>query len=387
MSILNDSHPQRSHSARTEPLTIGTAVARPGRIVTGWLQGPDLPTGGQDRFPVILAQGKDANGPVFWVTAGIHGGEHTGLIVAQRLATPELVAELRGTLVIVPTLNPAGLRTRERAPYYYSGDPNRLFPEPPGWETMHSSEDTPSSLERAYRYVYQTIAESNAIGLLDLHNAQIGSLPLTFRDPVFYQRRLGRGLSTVQALAVQEKLSEMLNAFGFTVINEFAAEEYISKALHRSVSGSVLNGLGVPAATVELGSWMHVDPNVVEAALAGLRNALRWAGMLPGKPEPVEGILKLPTEQPMRRDLHPRAPCAGIVHHLARPGQRVEVDQPLARMVDIHGQPLTADDGLLRSAYNGYVLAWYPGVVHYAGEPVMLLGIPDDSEMVLPYPY
>lgn len=383
----HDLPPYTPLEARPGPLTIGTAVAQPGKITTGWLQGPDLPTGGQDRFPVILAQGKDAQGPVFWVTAGIHGGEHTGLIVAQRLATPQFVAKLHGTLVIIPTLNPAGLRTRERSPYYYNGDPNRLFPEPPGWEVPHSDSEHPSSLERAYRYVYQTLAESNAVGLLDLHNAQIGSLPLTFRDPVFYQRRLGRGLSAIQAEAAQEQLEAMLDAFGFTVINEFAAEDYISKALHRSVSGSVLNGLGIPAATVELGSWMYVDENVVEAALAGLRNALRWAGMLPGAYEPVEGIRKLPTDQPLRRNLHPRAPCAGIVHHLARAGQRVEVGQPLARMVDIHGQPLTDDDGLLRSAYNGYVLAWYPGVVRYAGDPVMVLGIPDDSEMVLPYPY
>lgn len=365
-------------------IQVGTARARPGEIVTGWLDGVDLPTGTQDRFPVVVAQGRDPGGPVFWVTASIHGGEHTGLIAAHRLITPELVAKLRGTLVVVPTLNPAGLRTKERKPYYYDGDPNRLFPEPgPGY----TSPDDIVGLEAAYLNVYEAIAGSGADYLLDLHTAQIGSIPLVFRDPVFYHRRFGQGLSRSEAQALQGRLSEMLDALGFPVINEFAASSYIGRGLHRSVTGSVLNGLGIPAATVELGSWMHVDAHVVEACLAGMRNTLRWAGLLPGKFEPVKGIKKLNASGPLRRCIHPRAPRAGIVHHIVRPGERVSAGDPLARIVDIFGRPVGDDDGLILSEYDGYVIAWQHGVVRYEGEPIMIMAIPDDAALVLPYPY
>ena len=364
-------------------LSVGSARAEPGQIVTGWFDGVDLPTGSADRFPVIMAQG-DPEGPVFWVTASIHGGEHSGLVVAQRLATPQLVAELHGTLVIIPTLNPAGLRTKERQPYYHAGDPNRLFPEPNG--DSREENGSANGLEAAYRRLYAAIEGSGASYLLDLHNAQIGSLPLIFRDPVFYHRRLGKGLTRVQAQALQQRLGEMLDAFGFSVVNEIVVDSYLRKNLHRSVSGSVLNGLGIPAATVELGSWMHVDANVVEACLAGLRNTLRWAGMLPGNPEPIDGIPLISRAGPVRRCIHPTAPCAGIVHHLARPGDRVEVGQPLARITDIFGQPL-GGDGLLRSEYEGVVIGWQHGVVRYEGEAIMIMAVPDDSDLVLPYPY
>src|SRR5690606_41533223 len=100
-------------------LQIGTARARPGEIVTGWLGKIDLPTGTQDRFPVILAQGKDPHGPVVWVTAGIHVGEHAGGHVGRQLVTPELVATLRGTQDVIPMLNPAGLRTKDRTTHYH----------------------------------------------------------------------------------------------------------------------------------------------------------------------------------------------------------------------------------------------------------------------------
>lgn len=366
-------------------IAVGTAHSRPGEIVTGWLDGVELPTGGHDRFPVIIAQGRE-DGPIFWVTASIHGGEHTGIIAAQRLATPELVDELHGTLVVMPTLNPAGLRTKERVSYYHTTDPNRLFPEPNGREPgLH--DELLLGLEAAYRRVYQSIALSRANYLLDLHSAQIGSLPMVFRDPVFYHRRFGQGMTRSQAQDLQTHLGRMLDAFGFPIINEFAADSYVSKRLHRSVSGSVLNGLGIPAATVELGSWMYVEAHIVEACLAGLRNTLRWAGLLPGDPEPIEGIPQLDSTHPLRRCIHPQATQAGIVHHLVRPGEPIEVGQPLARLTDIFGQPVGPDDGLLYSEHEGYVIAWQHGVVRYAGEPIMVIAIPDPGEMVLAYPY
>jgi predicted deacylase len=366
---------------------IGSITGQPDKIVTGWLDGVGLPTGGADRFPVIVAQGRE-DGPVFWVTASIHGGEHTGLIAAQRLATPELVRDLKGTLVVIPTLNPAGLRTKERTAYYHSGDPNRLFPEPrPRRSSGEDELEEMSSLERAYRRVYDAIEASGAGYLLDLHNAQIGSLPMAFRDPVFYHRRPGQGMLRSQAQVLQDRVGEMLDAFGFTIVNEFASDSYVDRQLDRSVSGAVLNGLGIPAATIELGSWLYVDEHVVEACLAGLRNALRWAGMLAGDPEPPKGIPIIHPEGPVRRHLAPHAPQAGIVHHLVRPGERIEQGQPLARMTDIFGAPLGADGGLLRSEHDGFVLAWQHGVVRYEGEAVMVLAIPDDGQLVVPYPH
>jgi predicted deacylase len=73
----------------------------------------------------------------------------------------------------------------------------------------------------------------------------------------------------------------------------------------------VLNGAQIPAATIELGSWMHIDPYVVRACTCGLRNVMRWLGMLPGDPDPIEGIRVLKPAYPVRRHIFPYAPMTG----------------------------------------------------------------------------
>jgi len=365
---------------------IGDTTSKPGEIAYGWFDAVALPTGNVDRLPIIIAQGKDADGPVFWITTGIHGGEHTGPIVIQRFITQQLVKTLRGTLIAIPALNPAGMRIKQRSPYYLEDDPNRLFPRP-GIERSKKEEKPKSSLEIAYQHLYDAIKATKPIGLIDLHNAWYGSIPFIFRDPVLYHKRERRRPTRQQAQVLQDKTGKMIDAVGFTVVNEFSADSYISKNLHRSVSGSILNKAGIPAITIELGSWMHVDEGIVEACMAGLRNALRWAGMLPdGQYEAISGIPIVRPPYPVRRQISPYAPQAGIVHHLVRPGQTIKKGQPLVRMTNIFGQPLGEDDGLLRSKYEGFVLGWFHGIVRYQGEPIMGLAIRDESSLLVPYP-
>src|SRR5437879_5366757 len=110
------------------PLSLGSAKASSGRISYGTYHLFDLPTGGVEELPVVIAQGSP-RGPTFWLTAGIHGNEHAGLHVLHLLMSRELVRHLRGTIVCIPALNPAGLRTMKRESYHHRGDPNRLFPD------------------------------------------------------------------------------------------------------------------------------------------------------------------------------------------------------------------------------------------------------------------
>jgi uncharacterized protein len=369
-------------------LTIGTTQARPGEITYGTFPGLSLPTGGQDDFPVIIAQGKQ-DGPVMWITSGIHGGEHTGIITIQQLITPDLVAKLHGTLIVVPVLSPGGLRTKQRQPYYSQTDPNRLWPRPErkGQTTKREKEEKPiPELEVAYQRLFDAIEATQPACLFDLHNAWFGSIPFAFRDPVFF-RKSGQGRTRADARKLQARVGEMLEAFGFTIVNEFVADDYVSKNLHRSVSGSVLNGIGIPATTIELGSWMHIDRDVANAAMCGLRNAMRWLDMLPDEPvESIEGIPVIHAASPVRRTVFPYAPKTGIVHHLVRPGEAIKKGQPLVRMTDVYGRPLFAEDSLIFSEFDGFVIAWHHGIVHYQGDPILDLAIHDDSDLVVPYP-
>jgi uncharacterized protein len=361
-------------------LEIGTARAESGKIVYGSLEAVELPSGGFDHFPIIIAQGKES-GPVFWITAGIHGNEYTGIPVIHQLITPELVKRLRGTIVAVPTLNPSGLRSITRSNYYLGGlDPNRLFPAPPSKQPTPSDEP-PSAMEEAYQRLFEQIRQT-ANYLIDFHNYSIGALTFAFRDPIYY--RGGRDRAAAQQL--QSKMGEMLEAFGHTIINEFASADYLKQNLHRSVSGACLNAARIPSFTAELGGYLTVDPDMVKAAVAGTRNVLRWAGMLDSDPEPITGIKVLSPDYPIRRTQHPYAPRGGICEVLVKAGDKVMIGNPVARITDIYGRALGPDDGLVRTEYDGYVLGVTVGGMCYRNEPILSLAIRDTGDLVLPYP-
>ncbi|HVO42355.1 MAG TPA: succinylglutamate desuccinylase/aspartoacylase family protein [Aggregatilineales bacterium] len=362
-------------------LQIGTAQGHPGRISYGAVEAVVLPSGGVDQFPVILAQGR-SDGPVLWVTASIHGAEYTGVAVIHNLITPELVSQLRGAIVAIPTLNPAGLRTAERSAYYIHGqDPNRLFPESTHRPAHTGDPIPPSPMELAYRRLFDDIA-STASYLIDLHNYSIGAIPFALRDPIYYTSRRDKPAAD----AFQAKVGEMLTAFGHTVINEFASVEYRKQNLHRSVSGSALNTAGIPAFTVELGGYLTVDSTIVAAAVAGLRNVMRWAGMLDDAPEAITGIPILNPGYPIRRINHPYAPTGGIVSYRVRVGDTVRAKDPVARLTDIYGRPIGPHDGLVRSEHDGIVLGLTQGLTCYQSDPLVSLAIKDEGALVLPLP-
>ena len=111
-------------------IQIGTCQAKPGKMTFGRLEVLRHVDGGAEELPVVIACGK-RDGPCLWVTANIHGDEYVGLLAVQRAVTRDLagrLGELRGTVVAIPTLNPAGLRVGRRQAYYDPNtDPNRTF--------------------------------------------------------------------------------------------------------------------------------------------------------------------------------------------------------------------------------------------------------------------
>lgn len=371
----------------SKPITIGTAKGAPGKITYGVFEGVALPTGGSDNFPVIIAQGQQ-KGPVLWLTASIHGNEHSGLAVLHTLLGPDgadfPLDDLRGTVVMIPTLSPAGIRTEARSPYYNRGaDPNRMFPAPqrPSQSAEPDEDSLPNILELAYERLFTHI-EDTADYLIDLHNALLGSIPFSFRDPIYYDGRDDK----IAAHKLQARNDEMIAAFGLPIINEFPSAEYLKKNLHRSVSGAVLNRLRRPAFTAELGGYLHVDWPARDAAVVGIRNVMRWAGMLSSNPEPMPPIPRPAVAFPVRRMMHPRAPQSGIVNHLVDAGDIVDKGQPVARLTDIYGRPLGSDNGLLYSQYDGYVVGRMQGMVYYENEPVIWMAVRDSGELLLPYP-
>ncbi len=358
-------------------ITLGTTTSQPGTIQYGQFDALSHPTGHTEFMPVIIAQGKE-DGPSLWLTAGIHGPEHTGPAVLYKLITPELVEHLRGTIVAIPALNPAGLRTMKREPYHDETDPNRLWPE---FKPRPADPDKrpPSALELAFKRLFEAVTAS-ADFMIDYHCAWTDSLSFIFRDRVMYAADQDK--AEAERLAARQ--DEMIRAYGHTIVTEFPVEKYIDEKLHRSTTGAALLLGHIPSFTVELGTGDMPDPRIIRASVAGTRNVMRWAGMLDDEPEPITGITVVEPGFRVRRMMTPRVSEAGVVLHLVEAGDQVKPGDPVAEFRDIWGRPI--GDGLIRSEHEGFVVGRQHGIYVYPGEAVLCLAVRDEAPLVGPYP-
>ena len=126
------------------------------------------------------------------------------------------------------------------------------------------------------------------------------------------------------------------------------------------------------------------DPAIIQAACAGTRNVMRWAGMLKDDTEAIEGIRVIRPGYAVRRMRTPRVPEACIVHHLVDAGMRVGKGDVVAEMRDVWGRPV--GNGVIRSSHEGLVLGRSNGVYFYPGQPIMTMAVRDGDSLTAAYP-
>ncbi|NHJ87919.1 MAG: succinylglutamate desuccinylase/aspartoacylase family protein, partial [Asgard group archaeon] len=381
-------------------IVIGEIKGQPGKIIYDYLNVLEHPTGTIERLPIIIAQGK-ADGPILWLTANIHGDEYTGIPVIHNIINNLDLNKLKGAIIAIPTLNPAGSRTISRYPYYDKKDPNRLFPDGNPFRDKIEKEnivtdklvidkekkeekdisilseksvkisvedDQSEQLDPLYRFesdeLYPSIQEiiwkklfgymkDAADFLIDLHNAFIKSIPFIFLDRVLYDSEKGEE-AILEAQELYKKTDELVKAFGFTIVRETIPKKYIQKKLHRSTSGAALNYLRIPSFTVELGMYREVDEDIVTAATIGITNVMKTTGMIEGEIEPITGIPIIAKGQAVRHVGHPRINSPAIIDLKVKQGDFVRKGDLIAVARDIFGRPIQ-EGSEIRSEIDGYV--------------------------------
>ena len=360
---------------RRSALTVGTCVSTPGKNSYGTFEGVPLPSGGFEQLPVVIVSGT-REGPTLWLTANIHGDEVAGIPALHRLLHDDFNDGLSGTLVVLPSLNPAGLRTRKRHPYYDDRDPNRTYP---GFRRAGDQTREASVFERLTARLFDAMKES-ADFYIDLHCASLLSIPFSIRDRVLYR------LETERPAAEQlsKRLDDMVAAFGFGAVAEYAAPQYVAKELHRSTTGAALQELRLPAFTVELGAHSIATESNVSAAVIGLRNVMRWAGMLDDPPEPMPALPMPPDDRVRRRDDGPYPAHAGILDYKVSPGDYVSANGVVAELRDLWGRPV--GDGTVRVEADSWIIGLEDGILAYPGAAIAHIGLVDDGPLVEPWP-
>ncbi|MFB6210032.1 MAG: succinylglutamate desuccinylase/aspartoacylase family protein [Halobacteriales archaeon] len=353
-------------------MQLGTASADPGELTTGYFDVTDLPTGGSEQLPVIIAEGEH-EGPELWITGSIHGDEATGLATAHDTMREDLPETLSGRVVCLPTLNPAGLRRNERTSYYHDDDPNRYFPDPTSDRAR-----PPRVQELINERVYDAFADS-ADALIDLHTAGVGSFPFLIRHRVFY----GEERTEAEAEELAAEQGRLLEAHGIPVVNQYPGEKYTDRGLQRSTTGAALNNAGIPAMTVELGSHSVVDDPKVAAGVAGNYRVMVAMDMLDAVPDDIAAAdpgYEKPVDYTVKRARHPRTDTPGIVRHRVKAGDAFESGDPIADIYTPHGDHKTT----VTTDHDGYVIGRPEGVAVYENDPLAGLAVRDDADIVIP---
>ncbi len=239
-----------------------------------WLPITTLASGMELRIPVHTVTGARP-GPVLGVTAGIHGDEYLPLEAVRQLVEQLDPAELSGTVIAIPVVNPLAFETQTRNTDVDMLNLNRVFPgDRDGWLT---------------EVLAAVVCEHflpEITHLVDLHAG--GAQPIV--DYVYIQND-----------------EAMSRAFGFPAL-------YRPSHPYEGTLTNVAQERGISCVVVEMGGGMVANDHYLERGIRGLLNVLKHLNMIPGEPE-------VPSEQTVVTEMSVIRPHVG---GLLYPGVKLE---------------------------------------------------------------
>jgi len=263
-----------------------------------------------DGSPCILklVQYKGSAGPSVFIGAGIHGDELTGIASIWQLTEFLRGREIRGTITIMPAMNPEGLNYNVRGIPEAGVDLNRLYPGKP---SGHLS-------ERITAKIWEIARKHDVI--IDLHTIGRG-IPFVLLDPVTGD--------------LKKKNDDLAYSTGITVLDELSSDDYAQQNLGASLGG-VASTNGIPSLTIELGGSKDIDWGSVETGYLAVRNVLVHVGAVGGKIVPVKSSTVIREKGYRRDDVY--ADASGLIEYTVKLGQKVKAGQVLAKVRGLYGE-------------------------------------------------
>lgn len=237
-------------------------------------------------------------GPVIFVSAGVHGDEVIGVEIVRRLLSLPTLNSLRGTLVAVPIVNAFGFLNLSR---YLPDrrDLNRCFP---------GTAEGSMAARLAHLLMQEVVARAD-LGI-DLHSAAIHRTNLP-------QVRVSPG---------QDELLRLAQVFAAPVILRSGLRE---GSLRQAAAGA-----GVGMLLYEAGEGLRFDETAVRAGVSGILRVLHDKGMISsrGVPRARRASLICGASRWLR------APQGGLLRTFRSEGDVVEAGDLLAIVSDPFGE-------------------------------------------------
>lgn len=263
------------------------------------------------QVPVVVARGKK-DGPIFGITAALHGNELNGIPVIHQLLQKLNLKTLRGTLVCVIVANIPGLLAEQRE-FIDGQDLNHIMPGKPY-----------GKLSQVYAYNLVERITSHFDYLVDLHTASQGR---------------------VNSLYVRADLSESITAqMAYLLRPQIIVDNPASDYTLRGVAAEN----GIPAITVEICDPQSFQRDPIKRTLQGVRRILGHLEMIPWKRQnPV--IHQAPVL--CKKSFWILAQRGGMMRVMHRITDKIKKDELIATQVNIFGdltrEYFAPDDGVV----------------------------------------
>ncbi len=267
-------------------------------------------------------------GPTVVVTGNVHGDETTGLATCLRLDQLLPTMLQRGTVVLYPTLNPAGLRSKSR--YYSDGvDLNRCFP----------GNDRGNPGNRAADAIWHDLLQRRPNIVLDIHADSPDAIPYALIDRGV---RLGADRTRLESEA-----HSLAKATGLLILWEYLDADYLRYDMERSLAGALLNH-GIPAVTIEVGPRRMAGRSAVGIATQAVTSVLAAESMVSATGcEPWRG-------PKLRRAVAPSTHATGSFIPDCEPGSFFKAGDAIGAVYGIDGAVLDR----ITAPREGCVISW-----------------------------
>ena len=280
--------------------------------------------------PLVVARGKK-DGPIFGITAALHGNELNGIPVIHQLLKRINLKTLSGTVVCVVAANMPGLLAQQRE-FTDGVDLNHIMPGKPY-----------GKLSDVYANRLVDRITSNFDYLVDLHTASQGRV-----NSLYVRADLSQPMTAQMAFLLRPQ-----------IIVHNPPSDY-------TLRGSVAEN-GKPAITVEVCDPARFQRDPIKRTLQGIRRILNHVGMTKGRPQtsraPKPPVL-------CSKSYWVLSERGGMIQVMPRAADYITKDQPIASQVNIFGdivhEYVAPEDGI--------VIGHATNPVGQTGERILHLG-------------
>lgn len=283
--------------------------------------------------PVIVVRGV-REGPVFGISACLHGNELNGIPVIHNVINRIDPLRLRGTVVAMVVANIPGFHRHQRE-FSEGSDLNHIMPGTPNGTRV-----------QVYAHRLVTRFVNHLDYFVDLHTASFGRA-----NSLYIRADLSEARSARMAYLMRPRI-----------------------IVHNPPSDRTLRGTamerGAAAITVEIGDPQKLQPKFVRSTVIGIRKLLADAKMVQRRQTPP-----VPAPSLCSRSYWLYTEHGGILSNLPELAEMVEKGQPIAQVHDIFGNLIHE----YVAPEAGIVIGRSIDPVACTGDRILHLGIVVDS--------